>query len=597
MPVSQVEQKNPRNQSSGKTFRQLMVVKYNPDLGPNTFHLLVRSTAPTNAEDPALAAHSSQLTPLEDHSTAAIKRLQEHLNAYVSQHRVHLIKLALNIHGYSTPLLNFANNAYEVSDAKFSADIAQAAAERQGQAQRSDLETFKDFVIFVDFSWPSEHALSLPLLGTIRAMPAVLWVVLALALAAGVAGVGLVAGALLGLMGTMILLRQVTYFRDRDRAATYGVYDAVELVRWVQQMIKKAFADNHLTTDPPVELNVMAHSMGSFVATQMIRTLSDVFDAQAIQRLDPTLGPFAEVDPCAPAQSQQSSGPGSRGPGSIGGIFQLGQLVLASPDIPVWALSSGRSNALLASLRRFKEVFIFSNDADMVLRLASTMANFFVFPSKTQEGGYRLGNITDLNQDSNPDRSAGWSEGDFHRLGLHGLSSGPGQAKAMPLDEPPFNARLADSTNLRVIDCTNYRDRDSIFRLMKQKVRCADDLNVRKERLMTEMVTGRCQQEEDLKTEGTFACQATPRLAAARSSSGRNLWRYLSTMIQHFVTGKLDSHGGYFQGPFCLDLMYSLLLSGSEGFLGSREQINKAKLTCYGLSWIDVVPPDRQAQC
>jgi hypothetical protein len=48
---------------------------------------------------------------------------------------------------------------------------------------------------------------------------------------------------------------------------------------------------------------------------------------------------------------------------------------------------------LRSSLRRFKETYLFSNEGDLALRLASTVANYFSFPARTRESGYRLGNV------------------------------------------------------------------------------------------------------------------------------------------------------------------------------------------------------------
>lgn len=40
------------------------------------------------------------------------------------------------------------------------------------------------------------------------------------------------------------------------------------------------------------------------------------------------------------------------------------------------------------------EVHVFTNEADLALRLASTAANFISFPARTGFSGYRLGNLT-----------------------------------------------------------------------------------------------------------------------------------------------------------------------------------------------------------
>jgi hypothetical protein len=585
------------NTSRKRTFRQLMVVKHNHQLGPNTFHLLVRSTAPDNAEEPALSSGTLPKSLL-DQSNSAIEELRDHLRAFLQHHEQHqatpdrlgtnapkpLIKLALNIHGYSTPLLTFASNAYEISDAKFNADLNRIPS----GGEREEPVPLDDYVIFIDYSWPSEHALSLPVIGSLRAMPMALWVVLLLAVIAGICGWPFVCGGLIGLVGTLLLLRQVTYFRDRERAAGYGVYDGVELVRWMHRLIKSTHEETIKDSgqEADVELNIMAHSMGCFVATQLVRTLCNVFDPAALRHLDQSFGPFAEVDPCGaptstPTKQEQND------LRRIGTLFTLGQLVLAAPDIPIWALSSGRSNALLASLRRFKEVFIFSNDADMVLRLASTLANFFVFPSETRQGGYRLGNIVDTGSASDgPSESIqrhGRHRVSFRELGFHGLRSGLGLTRFNRIADQPFYARLADGAELRIINCTDYRDRQDVFELMKSK----KDPSQKHEELIRIFQN---KQADNASTD--MARLFSPRLAASGCGRG-TIQRYLQTLIQHFITKKLDSHGGYFQGPFCLDLLYQLLLWGSEpAEPGSPQFPSDGQLQNYGLTWNSVFRPE-----
>jgi pimeloyl-ACP methyl ester carboxylesterase len=565
-------------------FRQLMVVKHNPDLSTNTVHMLVRSTAPTIAEAPALAAKDwpgdKQLTDpqeLYDETDEALNDLREKLGNYIESNPNNPeIKIALNIHGYSTPLLNFANNAYEVSDAKFCAD------------NLASVETKKtrDFVVFIDFSWPSEQALSLSPIRTISAMPEALWFVLLLAVAFALAGGSsiLIAGVLLGLAGTLILLRMVTYFRDRDRAATYGAYDAVELIRYLHELIQDLIKEKtgaELNDKSKVELNLLAHSMGCFVATQTVRTLCDVFDTAALLRWrnpeDGTLsrGPFAIADPCASQdESRTSSQPQDLS--RIGKIFKLGRLVLASPDIPIWALSSGRSNPLLASMRRFEEVFVFTNDADMVLRLASTLANFFVFPSGTQKGGYRLGNAVNLpNIQAAQTHPWGVKEMSFKEIGFYAPRRGLGAERENSLHTKPFFARLAKNARLRLINCTDYRDTNDIFDLMKTRPN-----RERQEALIRHL---RHETTDDV----NFAAQAKPRLAA--SGKPGSIGRYAATFIQHFLARRLDSHGGYFQGSFCLGLLYGTLLNGGGFYTDRSEEDNHAfneKLKCHQLTWI-----------
>lgn len=175
---------------------------------------------------------------------------------------------------------------------------------------------------------------------------------------------------------TIILLRFVVYFRDNYRANNFGTPDLVELMRQI---------DHTLTKDAPesekdwgksrIKLSFIGHSMGGFVVTNAVRILSDVFDSKSV-------GTMSTADP------QKKPSP------DVGNVFCLSRLVLVSPDIPAETIISGRANFLQSSLRRFEEAYLFSNEGDMALRLASTAANYFSYPSRTQDGGYRLGNVT-----------------------------------------------------------------------------------------------------------------------------------------------------------------------------------------------------------
>jgi len=564
--------------------RQLVVIDYTPY--SDATHMLVRSTAPVNAEEGSLQLPlRGKGETLTDHTEEALQQLRHSLATFLAGFRAShqgsedflvalkdKLKIVLNIHGYSTPLLNFHRNAFLATKNKLTRDRAKLA---------SNKEKFADYVVFIDYSWPSEQAFSLSPAAVLRATPFLLRLLLILALLIGLAGLvvvltssgaagwtlvlGLLGGLLLGISTALLLLRMVTYFRDRDRAASAAVYDGVELVRWLHQIfleeITNAAPQIEVVTEliallkeapapagsghPPegngkvaVELSLLAHSMGCFVATQLVRTLSDVFDPKALERwrsLGPE-GPFSEADPCGAASEKSTNG-------SIGDLFTLGQLVLASPDIPVWALTNGRSNPLQACLRRFREVFLFTNDADVVLRLLSTLANFFVFASGSREGGYRLGNVVPLDGS----RSWGTRSLDLNQIGFHGMRGAARLNKPLALTQPPFLARTVPASHLNLIDCTDY-----------------------------------CDLPVSSKGKGWG-----PRLAS-RGPAWRPL-RYLFTLVA-FVRGRLDPHGGYFQGVFCLDLIYQLLLSGS-GPVAEISPSLQAKLKHHQISWIDVQNP------
>lgn len=565
------------------SIRQLVVIDYTAF--SDTTHMLVRSSAPTNAEEGSLRLPlQGQGETLRDQTDEALRQLRSSLATFLAGFRAGQqssesflnalqgkLKIVLNIHGYSTPLPNFHRNAFLATKNKLARDRAALATSNQ---------TFGDYVVFIDYSWPSEQAFSLSPLSVLRATPFLLRFLLILALLIALLGgklashfalaagwsllIGSLAGVLLGISVALLLLRTVTYFRDRDRAASAAVYDGVELVRWLHQIfleeittaapqIEKVEELKALLKDDPgaaaaavpgkaegkatVELSLLAHSMGCFVATQLVRTLTDVFDPQAIQRWQSigSEGPFSAADPCGPVLDRSIAG-------GIGDLFTLGQLVLASPDIPVWALTNGRSNPLQACLRRFREVFLFTNDADVVLRLLSTLANFFVFPSSSREGGYRLGNVVPLEGRGR----WGSSRLDLNQIGFYGMGGVGRLNTPLSLTQAPFRARKVPASHLNLIDCTDYCD---------------------------EPVSGR----------GGWG----PRLAS-RGPGWRPL-RYLFTLLA-FVRGKLDPHGGYFQGVFCLDLIYQLLLSGSTN-LGSAYPALEDNLNRHQIRWIDVQNP------
>jgi pimeloyl-ACP methyl ester carboxylesterase len=191
---------------------------------------------------------------------------------------------------------------------------------------------------------------------------------------------------------TVLLLRLAGYFRDNYRANYFGTPDLVELIRQLDRVLIENtlnLASDASRADPNqqindaksqwdqhrIKLSFIGHSMGGFVVTNTVRILSDVFAPESIGTMD-------AVD----TQKEPS--------GAIGNVFRLGRLVLVSPDIPAETIISGRANFLQSSLRRFEEAYLFSNEGDMALRLASTAANYFSYPAKTQDGGYRLGNVT-----------------------------------------------------------------------------------------------------------------------------------------------------------------------------------------------------------
>jgi hypothetical protein len=184
---------------------------------------------------------------------------------------------------------------------------------------------------------------------------------------------------LAGLVLTAALLRAIVYFRDNYRATNFGVPDLVHIIRAIDGKIGEIRGTSDYTND--VQLSFIGHSMGGFVVTNTIRVLSDVF-ATEVKRIE-----------AYGAAGDEAASP------NIGRVFQLKRFVLASPDIPAETLATNRGNFLASALTRFDEAYLFSNEGDEVLRQISTLANYFVYPTKSRNHGFRLGNVEILSSD------------------------------------------------------------------------------------------------------------------------------------------------------------------------------------------------------
>jgi hypothetical protein len=180
---------------------------------------------------------------------------------------------------------------------------------------------------------------------------------------------------------TLMLLRGSEYFQDSYRAINHGVPDLVQFFRVFDYCIKtnSRIIKNNTIKNNRINLSFVAHSMGAFITTNLIRILSDVFDnkndTNTLSVIDEDNSSYASGSP------------------DIGGFFTLNRLILVAPDIPVNTVLLERSNYLGSSLVRFRESYLFSNRADIVLLLFSTVANYLSFPSCTPKRGYRLGNL------------------------------------------------------------------------------------------------------------------------------------------------------------------------------------------------------------
>ena len=323
----------------------------------------------------------------------------------------------------------------------------------------------------------------------------------------------------------LIVLRACVYYRDVYRAINYGVPDLIQIIRSIDSAIVER--RGRRSRRRHVQLSFIGHSMGGLVVTNTIRTLSDVFAG-------------------APAPLKQFGARGfkkqpKRGMSDIGHVFVLKRFILASPDIPAEHLLSSRSNFLASSLTRFKEAYLFSNEGDEVLRLISTLANFFMFPTRTRAHGYRLGNVEVLSRQlgivSNANllrklrigkrtleqlyakiqRDAQTRQAASEKLGAPGTT-----ARQRKLPKAPLAAIFS------YFDCTDYRDSDGSGRPARGLL--------------------------------TFAKLLKRLNAAARLRWYSHAW----LLIRYSMPLKKgpNVHGGYFEGEFTQQLIYRLACLG-----------------------------------
>jgi Alpha/beta hydrolase of unknown function (DUF900) len=352
----------------------------------------------------------------------------------------------------------------------------------------------------------------------------------------------LVAVVLIVPIVTLLGLRLSNYFRDVHRAEHYGVLDLVELMR---QLDRAVIAQVHGEWEPSdrIRLSFIGHSMGAFVVTQMVRILSDVFDTRSISTLD------MRGDKAPP-------------PSAIGNIFRLGRLVLVAPDISTESIISGRANVLRSAIRRFEEAYVFCNEGDLALRLASTVANYFSFPAASREGGYRLGAITVQPPQSRPEQPPQYgivNLKDFDQTDRHDRDPN-GQQPRQLIDYLSIHADFSVAQRQATMwgQATGAKqlgphDRKPIAELFTY-FDCTDY-----QETIVDPKTGIPQRQGILGL-----------VTGKRHLGYWDLWRLLIAMTQ----GKIDPHGGYLSGDarFCRELIYGLGVLGFAGLLDRFDQ-------------------------
>jgi hypothetical protein len=357
-----------------------------------------------------------------------------------------------------------------------------------------------------------------------------------------------------GFVVSAILLRSTIYFRDSYRAVNYGVPDLVELIRQIDNAIveqspgetrekKKENLFNSLSTNNSrIKLSFIGHSMGAFVTTNVIRILSDVFDENSIQ-------------------TQQT--PETQPSPAIGNAFSLGRLVLASPDIPIETIMPERSNVLRSSIRRFEESYLFSNQGDYMLRVASTAANYLSFPANTYDRGFRLGNVVVRDYHKNDHISSlnskkvnQNSDTSTVTFGIANQNPNDGSIykdqnsamdcicivsdnKCKPLEElrsknTPVIKKLAVAELFTYFDCTNYRD----------------------------MTDYRDKKKNNPNVE--------PLLTRGLNKEVLTFWDNFVLILDNLFSGR-NVHGGYFDGELSQKMLYRLAFLGFKSMLFTLE--------------------------
>jgi hypothetical protein len=268
-----------------------------------------------------------------------------------------------------------------------------------------------------------------------------------------------------------------------------------------------------------VQLSFIGHSMGGFVVTNTIRVLSHVFERRVTALNSYGAGSSADNKPQSPTPA-------------IGNVFSLKRFVLASPDIPAETLLSSRGNFLGAALSRFDEAYLFSSEGDEVLRQISTLANYFVFPTKNRRHGFRLGNIEILSSDFG---LIDVKEDDFlsvlriGNLTLQQLYDALESAKAQRhAAKAPVAPQALLPKIFTYFDCTDYVDQDNNGNPTQRLL--------------------------------TFA----KRLKSRDPKAKLRWYSHLHLLISYVVKQKPNVHGGYFEGLLSQQLIYRLACLGFE---------------------------------
>ena len=363
------------------------------------------------------------------------------------------------------------------------------------------------------------------------------------------------------------LLRILVYFRDAYRAVNYGVPDLVNVIRQIDAALGARPENDR------VRLSFIGHSMGAFVTTSLVRVLADAFAPDAL-----------------PANSQRANENVKAVSSNIGQALCFGRLVLVSPDIPAETLMTRRANFLRSSLRRFEEAYLFSNEGDEVLRLVSTLANYFSFPNRSRDFGFRLGNA-EVRGDGPDDKGYGIVNLDRLR-------------QPRPLEQVVSfldRLRVGPNTLLSLLNVVRAPGRDTKQNADRARRRAETDLppeppvaSVDDLPFPVQFTYFDCTDYVDVNPAkgGRAATVPSGILTYAKKKARLSVANHWSLLLQYFFaagTRKVDVHSGYFDGPFVQRLIFRLCCLGWEGTLAATHAEAAAALALPGAS------PDREA--
>ncbi len=522
----------------------------------------VMSSAPPNIEE------AQELSPETRHQArAGIAEITEYLYRRLTDSAEQTAELVIVVHGYNT-----SRSSVETWYKGIFKTINHCDRAIQTQTNH----------VFIGYRWPSEKVGLSDRAEVMAALAALPPVPRDLLMTGGLCALllllfnlsvwderrwGLVVSLALGLLVSLgllvlslVVLRLVVYFRDRYRAENFGVLDLVELLRQIDQalLVRSAqemfpgFTDEmpteealhqardywHQRSHSKVKLSFIGHSMGGFVVTHVVRLLADVFDISAV---------------------------GQQPTADVGSLFRLERLILASPDIPVLTIISNRANFLASSLRRFSESYLFCNEGDIALRIASTAANYIAFPSRTQSRGYRLGNVALQNRHS--------SALDYGLINLNTLD------RDFPEHLPIGDAIAKSDTKVMENLFLTYK------RFQKRgAVTLADLFETQGDPSGEKAAQGGdrhqvtvadfftyfdCTDYTDLEYNpetDTRSAKPMGLLTRAKGKVSLTPWDYLMLTLD-YGRGKRDVHGGYFKGEFSQQLLYRLAFLGFSDYL------------------------------